>query len=313
MKKSTKFFSLLLTGLLLIGTLFGCDEDDKPKETTTAATTTDEKQPAGEEVTDKLTQENLFQTVSEKMGQLKSSSMTATMNLNMYMMGISMVGTMDLSAIADVEHNRYLNTTNVQMLGENETAVNYFDEEIYYVEAGGEKRYADMDAETLKSIIEDETADTELDPDFFESFKLYSSEEGYLLVISGLKEGSGLLDAALNAAMTEGMEVNLGEVEIEITISKECLITNMKISMSMSMNIDDALEDMGEMQLGDVSASIEMEISYADFNEAADKLIKPDMTGAEKFDLDDLLGGFTEDVPLTGVVPSTEDSIVDEL
>ena len=312
MKKSTKFLSLLLTALLLTGSMFGCDEDDKPKETTVATTVTEENQTPGEEVTDKLTQENLFSTVTEKMGQLKSYSMQAKMNLNMSMMGMSIVGTMDMSAIADAENHRYLNTSNVQMLGENQFITNYFDEEVYYIEAAGEKRYADMDAEALKSLIEEESPTTDLDPDFFESFKLYSSDDGYLLVISGLKEGSGLLDAALDAALTQGMKVNFGDVEMEISISKDYLITDMKMSMSLSMNMDGALEDMGEMQLGDVSATIEMEVSYKDFNSAADLLLKPDMTGAEKFDLDDLLGGSDEDEPLT-VAPDTDDSIVDEL
>ncbi|MBQ8289103.1 MAG: hypothetical protein IJX76_10150 [Clostridia bacterium] len=299
MKKITKALTLLLSGLLCSACLLSCagedprrnDRDDDDDEAAVQTTTGEavDNVPDGDEVTDKLTQENVLSQVTERMRQLKSYSMGAEMKMNMTMMGMSIAANMEIDAIMDAEGKRNWTETTTEMLGENVTAVVYYDEEVYYIESDGQKMVAEMDEDVLDSMVSEETEVTNLDPSYFESFKLYSADDGYLLVISGLKEGSSLLGSAMNSAMLEGYEVDLSDIEIEMTISADYCVTEMTMTMTMSMNMDEALEDMGEMQMGDMTATVEMNITYSDFDSAAGKLVKPDMTGAEEFDLEDLL------------------------
>lgn len=322
MKKFTKVLSLLLAGLLCSACLLSCDEDDISSTTpvvTTAPDTADDPASNGTEVTDSLTQENVFTKVSERMSRLKSYSMNAEMKMDMSMMGMTIAATIGMDAAVDAEGKRYYAETSTQMLGQSATVINYYDNEIYYIEAEGEKMYADMDAEMLESLLDQENGASELDSSYFESFKLYSSDDGYLLQISGLKDGSNLLDSITNADMLAGLSVDLSDVKIEMSITKDYCISEMKLTMSMSMNMDEALDEMGEIQVGDVSASIEMTATYSDFDSAADKIVKPDLTGAEKFDLKDLIGSSdedrddeSEDMP-EEVSPDDEDVSVEEV
>ncbi|MBQ8382404.1 MAG: hypothetical protein IJX47_04270 [Clostridia bacterium] len=296
MKKFTKTLALLLAGLLCSAGLIACDEDEPSRHegdaTTTIQTTVsdvEDNTPDGDEVTDKLTQENVFSKVTEQMSALKSYSMAAEMKMDMSMMGMSITANVSVDAIMDAEGKRYIGETTTTMLGETVEAVVYYDEEVYYMESGGQKMVAEMNESMLDSMVSEETEVTELDPAYFESFKLYSSDDGYLLIISGLKEGSNLLGSAMDSALLEGYEVDLGDIEIEMSITKDYCVSEMKMTLSMSMNMDEALEDMGEMQMGDMTATVEMNIAYSDFDSAAGKIVKPDMTGAEEFDLEDLL------------------------
>lgn len=322
MKKLTRSIALLLAGLLCCAALFACDEEDTAVTTaaTTAATTTvattaapEDEEPTtdGNEVTDELTQDNVFSKVSQRMRELKSYSSQVEMDVSISMMGMTMAVEMDVEAIVDAENNRYYTETTATMLGEKSTAIAYFDEEVYFMDNGGEKTVADMTPELMEYLQSDYMGFVELDATYFESFKLYSSEDGYLLVISGLKAGSGLLDSVLDSELLEGYEVDLSDVEIEMTVTKDFCISEMTMSLGLSMDLSSlpGSED-GSISLGEVSATMEVTATYGDFDTAADMIVKPDMTDAEKIDAEDLLSSLfgVEELALAG-----DDEAVNEL
>lgn len=327
MKKFTKSLSLLLAGLLCCAALFACDEEDTAvtTATTTAATTTvatttapeDEEPTTGDnEVTDTLTQDNVFSKVSQRMRELKSYSSQVEMDMSISMMGMTMAMEMGVEAIADAEGSRYYTKTSASIMGETSTAVNYFDEEVYFMDDGEEKMVADMTPELMEYLQSDNEGVLELDATYFESFKLYSSEDGYLLVISGLKAGSGLLDSVLDSEMLEGYQIDLSDVEIEMTVTKDYCISEMTMHLGMSMDLSELPDaENSDIPLGEVSASMEVTATYGDFDSAADKLVKPDMSDAVKVEAEDLLGGlFGDEEDEAETLPVTEEGdIVDQL
>ncbi len=322
MKKLTRSIALLLAGLLCCAGLLACDEEDAAvttvatTEATTAATTTaapEDEEPTtdGNEVTDELTQGNVFSKVSQRMRELKSYSSQVEMDMSISMMGMTMAMEMEVEAIADAESSRYYTKTSASIMGETSTAVNYFDEEVYFMANGEEKMVADMTPELMEYLQSDTEGVLELDATYFESFKLYSSEDGYLLVISGLKAGSGLLDSVLDSEMLEGYQIDLSDVEIEMTVTKDFCISEMTMSLGLSMDLSSlpGSED-GSISLGEVSATMEVTATYGDFDTAADMIVKPDMTDAEKIDAEDLLSSLfgVEELALAG-----DDEAVNEL
>lgn len=321
MKILTKSLSLLLAGMLCCAALFSCDEEPA---TTTAATTTattttvtttapeeEEPTPGGDEVTDALTQDNIFSKVTQRMGELKSYTSEVEMNMNISMMGMTMAMKIDVESIADAENSRYYTETTASLMGEKSSTVTYFDEEVFFMDNDGEKKMAEMTPELLEYLQSDNEGILELDATYFESFKLYSSEDGYLLVISGLKEGSNLLGSVLDSEMLEGYQIDLSEVEIEMTVTKDFCISEMTMSLDMSMDLS-ALPDAenSDIPLGEVSATMEVTATYGDFDSAADKIVKPDMSDAVLVDPEDLLGDLFGD---DEEAPVTDENIADEL
>ncbi len=293
MKKFTKYFSVLLAVLLCCTAFFACEEEEPVVTTTAAATTTeapnDEEPPKnyGDEITDTVTHETVFQKVSEQMGKLDSYGMQSAITMNMQMMGMTVTTSVNSDMLIDVAGKRGYGTATTQALGETMEMITYFDETVYYVESADQKAMADMTPELLEILMEEsEEGTTELDADFFETYKLYTSDDGYILVISGLKEGNGLLDSLGDTL--EGYEVDLSKVELEMQITKDFYCAEMSMKLEMTMNMDGMMED-SEMQLGDVTVGMEAVLTYSDYNTAAAKIQKPDMTGAQKVTTDDLL------------------------
>ncbi len=299
MKKFTKVLSVILAVVLCSFCLFACDEEKTEDETTTVTTgegAPEEPVIKGEEVKDQVTRENILVKVNERMSTFKSLTAKIDMDMSIQMMGMTMTSEMAIKTMTDSEAGRAYTETDMTVMGETTKAVVYFDKDIYYMEAAGEKMYADMTVDRLSELLDQENAGVaELSFDHFESATLYSSEDGYLLIIDGLKpEGGALIGSAMESA-TEGYEIDLSKVKMEFTIDKEFTVTQMKMSLDMTMNMDEAMGDDAEVEIGDITATVDAVCTYSDLGTAGAKIQKPDLAGATKFDLDEMLGGEVEE------------------
>ncbi|MGM9646997.1 MAG: DUF6612 family protein [Eubacteriales bacterium] len=300
MNKFTHALSLLLAGLLCWTCLLSCHKDDglvttAAADTTSAAETThDPTDDPNGEITDPLAQENVFQKVTERMSRLKSFSMDTAMQMDISGEGMYAAVTAELNAVVDAAGKRYFSESTILIPPDSTAVINYYDDAIFYLETAGEKAYADMNAE-MPELLSDMMIGTDgLHSADFESFKLYSTDDGYFLTVSGLKDGNGLLDSAIYDKIQEDLDICLGGVEIEISISKDFCITEIQLFLSMNMNIDEILEMMGEDKAGTVAAYLEIAVSYSDFDNA-DRIDIPDLSDVPKVALKDLIGGFAGD------------------
>lgn len=157
----------------------------------------------------------------------------------------------------------------------------YFDNEVYMMSTDGIKQMAPMTAEKHAELMGEQETVT-LDFDDFKDYDMYYHANGYSITVVGLKSGSAVA-GMLDGMVDENSDIDLDSIELTFFISEDFYIEIMTLSMEMTTN-------SGDPSIGDIVAQESMTITYSDFDEAVDQIVKPSTVGYEEVTLEELVG-----------------------
>ena len=228
------------------------------------------------------THQEIYTEATEKMSQLKSSDISATMTFVMEAMGekMTMAVDMDMKTIMGGTNPQMESSMNMEMpeIGALDVVMYYTDGYMYAETMGVKYKMAVPVEEAMASTVSLPDTGAEL----LKELTAEKTEAGKVLKF---RADSAAMSEYMNKmmsvssveGMTTGLEYELGDVTGSYTVNEEGYITEMNLTCQMNVDM------MGEV----VTADMQVQLIYN--NPGQDVVIQfPDFTGYE--DYTDLLG-----------------------